>query len=313
MKKSFNDILKAVQKRNLQETYDDLDPEIKEKNFGIALDLFWDLIARKSAVAPSTVNIAEIAEFVSNLYAGVNPEDLIQSYSYKETSGYNFNLTTKDVEAVSEQVINQLEFIIEITNELLESSKNNKTILSANKHNISGIYEIIKYISSKLDESNKQNMFYRSKYLRTQLSERKNLVTNTESKVINETKTDIRFLEEKLDPKDPIEVWIKDFIDSDDPKFEGKSKEKRKDMAMAAWFAARKGAGLKTESTKKLKESVTDADFDKIMVSIMNSSISEKFLDAVEAKDENLIHTILKSKIKDQSMIDEIIKRVLKD
>lgn len=31
--------------------------------------------------------------------------------------------------------------------------------------------------------------------------------------------------------------WIRDFIDSDNPKFAGKSKEKRKQMALAAYYA----------------------------------------------------------------------------
>ena len=35
--------------------------------------------------------------------------------------------------------------------------------------------------------------------------------------------------------------WIKDFIDSDNPKFAGKSKEKRKQMALAAYYAKQRG------------------------------------------------------------------------
>lgn len=49
---------------------------------------------------------------------------------------------------------------------------------------------------------------------------------------------------EKLDPKADAEVWIDDFVKSKDPKFKGKSKEERIDMALGAYYAARKKAGL---------------------------------------------------------------------
>lgn len=45
---------------------------------------------------------------------------------------------------------------------------------------------------------------------------------------------------EKLKPSDPIEKWIRDFIDSDDPRFEGKSKEERIEMAKGAYYGAQK-------------------------------------------------------------------------
>lgn len=41
-----------------------------------------------------------------------------------------------------------------------------------------------------------------------------------------------------LKPSDDISVWIDDFQKSDDPKFSGKSKEKRREMAIAAHYAA---------------------------------------------------------------------------
>ena len=51
---------------------------------------------------------------------------------------------------------------------------------------------------------------------------------------------------EKLDPrKHDIGDYIDDFMKSDAPQFKGKSKEKIRDMALAAYRAARKEAGLK--------------------------------------------------------------------
>ena len=46
------------------------------------------------------------------------------------------------------------------------------------------------------------------------------------------------YIIEVLKPSDPLEKWIKDFLKSDDPRFKGKSKEKRIEMATAAYYDA---------------------------------------------------------------------------
>ena len=51
-------------------------------------------------------------------------------------------------------------------------------------------------------------------------------------------KLDESYVTEVLKPSDPIEKWISDFLKSDDPRFKGKSKEKRREMALAAYFSA---------------------------------------------------------------------------
>ena len=43
-----------------------------------------------------------------------------------------------------------------------------------------------------------------------------------------------------LKPSDDISTWIKDFQKSDDPRFDGKSKEKRREMAIAAHLSAQR-------------------------------------------------------------------------
>lgn len=50
-------------------------------------------------------------------------------------------------------------------------------------------------------------------------------------------------LDEKLNPSDDVSKWIEDFYDSDAPQFKGKSKEERREMAVAAWLDARREAG----------------------------------------------------------------------
>jgi hypothetical protein len=66
-------------------------------------------------------------------------------------------------------------------------------------------------------------------------------------------------LNEKLDPHADASVWIEDFVNSKNERFNGKSKEKRKKMALAAYYAARRGAGLKT---KKIDEKVSPGSGD---------------------------------------------------
>lgn len=51
---------------------------------------------------------------------------------------------------------------------------------------------------------------------------------------------DLEELSEVLKASDPVEKWIKDFVASDNPKFEGKSKKERIDMALGAYYAAQK-------------------------------------------------------------------------
>lgn len=60
---------------------------------------------------------------------------------------------------------------------------------------------------------------------------------------------------EKLNPSDGIKAYIKDFQQSDAPQFKGKSMEKRREMAIAAYLDAKRGT----------KESVDRCVFDEIM------------------------------------------------
>lgn len=49
------------------------------------------------------------------------------------------------------------------------------------------------------------------------------------------------YIEEKLSVSDGVDAWIKDFVHSDDSKFDGKSKKERIQMALGAFYAAKKG------------------------------------------------------------------------
>lgn len=54
-------------------------------------------------------------------------------------------------------------------------------------------------------------------------------------------------LGEALDPKADVGTWIDDFVKSDAPQFKGKDKKKRIDMALAAYYSARREAGLEED------------------------------------------------------------------
>ena len=64
-------------------------------------------------------------------------------------------------------------------------------------------------------------------------------------------------LQETLSKTDDASVWIDDFVNSGDPRFEGKSKEKRKEMALAAYYAAQKNEDIIDEN-KNSPQRATD-------------------------------------------------------
>lgn len=53
-------------------------------------------------------------------------------------------------------------------------------------------------------------------------------------------KTFKTLLNEILTPKMPVKDWIRDFVHSNNPKFEGKTKLERIKMAIAAHYASQK-------------------------------------------------------------------------
>lgn len=57
-------------------------------------------------------------------------------------------------------------------------------------------------------------------------------------------------LQEVLGKDQPAGKWISDFVHSDNPKFAGKSKEKRKQMALAAYYSAQRNEELKGGQVK---------------------------------------------------------------
>ena len=57
--------------------------------------------------------------------------------------------------------------------------------------------------------------------------------------------TEVQYIEEKLTAADPASKWISDFVASDNPKFAGKSKKERINMALGAYYSAKRGGDMK--------------------------------------------------------------------
>lgn len=51
---------------------------------------------------------------------------------------------------------------------------------------------------------------------------------------------DESYIEEKLSVSDGVDAWVSDFVKSDNPKFEGKSKKERIQMALGAYYSAKR-------------------------------------------------------------------------
>lgn len=64
--------------------------------------------------------------------------------------------------------------------------------------------------------------------------------TNMPDMTSEEMHEDKEHLDEVLTASTPVETWIADFVDSKNPKFDGKSKEERRKMAIGAYYAAQK-------------------------------------------------------------------------
>ena len=68
------------------------------------------------------------------------------------------------------------------------------------------------------------------------------------------------FLSEKLKKSDDMGTWIKDFYDSDAPQFKGKSKAKRRQMAVAAKLDAMDESTIHPEVAKAYKKTLDAED-----------------------------------------------------
>jgi len=80
-------------------------------------------------------------------------------------------------------------------------------------------------------------------------------------------------LEEVLKVSDGAGKWISDFVHSENPKFAGKSKKERQQMALGAYYAAKKGVKEEVENIEELNKSTLGSYAKKAS---LDSAISKK-------------------------------------
>lgn len=82
-------------------------------------------------------------------------------------------------------------------------------------------------------------------------------------------------ISEKLSRSDPISVWIDDFLNSKDPRFAGKTRKQRRQMALGAYF----GYNTESQSETKMQDTnedlkITDSDVD-ALAEMLGKSLQE--------------------------------------
>ena len=119
-------------------------------------------------------------------------------------------------------------------------------------------------------------------------------------------------LAEVLNPNDEAGVWIHDFVHSKNPIFDGKSKKKRIEMALGAWYAAQKkedvNEGVSFAFAIDDKSSQDGAKFDRIFLTL------EKMLTKVEYNSlHNLFYTITADKLAAKTLLIGLISKYVGD
>lgn len=103
-----------------------------------------------------------------------------------------------------------------------------------------------------------------------------------------ESGEEMQYIEEKLSKNDPASKWISDFVASDNPKFAGKSKKMRINMALGAYYAAKRAAPKNEEVTLDEKlDAVGKEDAD--INNDMKVDVTDKYLHARRAAIRNAI------------------------
>ena len=98
----------------------------------------------------------------------------------------------------------------------------------------------------------------------------------------------MEYIEEKLSKRDPASKWIHDFVASDNPKFAGKSKKMRINMALGAYYAAQRAAPKNEEVALDEKlDAVGREDAD--VNNDMKVDVTDKYLLARRAAIRNAI------------------------
>lgn len=92
------------------------------------------------------------------------------------------------------------------------------------------------------------------------------------------------YIEEKLDPSMGVKKYIDDFIKSDNPKFEGKSKKERIQMALGAFYDAKKQKNEELEDIQELNKDTLNRYINKAGISKNDNRDAAKSAEAAAFK-----------------------------
>ena len=149
--------------------------------------------------------------------------------------------------------------------------------------------EMATRISAKLDDMRvevAQNMFNEAYKCKSKMKKEEVKEELSEEEIIEE------MINEVLGKNEPAGAWIKDFVSSDDPKFAGKSKEKRKQMALAAYYAKQRNEELDVnEVLDYLSEN------EEVLVELSKDTL-KSYVD--KASDDTISHKIKSAGVKNR-------------
>lgn len=165
----------------------------------------------------------------------------------KEKAGYKFGKSLRAAKVAAKMKKEEVEQIDELKKSTLASYVNKAANQVRAKTGIAASFET--QGARKRDPENKETYMSLAKDYRTGAKKR---LTGIEKATAKLAKEEVEYIEEKLTAADPASEWIKDFVASDNPKFAGKSKKERINMALGAYYAAKKSKN--EESEKKYNE-----------------------------------------------------------
>jgi hypothetical protein len=300
--------------------FEDFEFSKEDINLSLALDTMHEMIRRRKA--EGDYDSYKIAKFVANLYDNVDPDELYSEWAEEEKLEHeddfppdiqndddemDVSLSDDEIDAlVDDDVVDELAdeiFDIDESHDFLSPYKE-VFGSDAYKHALEHLDELVKNNTNKQGKLSQTLEFYAMRVAKQYPMVDCKKLTKKYLDFYNPVFED--FLLEKLDPKSDVSVWIKDFQESDAPQFQGKSKEKRRKMAIAAWTSARQEKGI-TEETK-----LSDNEFDTILAQLLTAKSADNLLDAIEKENKKQIEKIIHSEIKDKNKAKAVITRLLK-
>jgi hypothetical protein len=271
MKYSYSEIKKIL--------FEEVELTPEEINLSLALDMMHEIIRRKRA--EGDYDSYKVAKFVASLYGNVDPDELYDEWEEEEALEHQDDYPDASEENDVPGSIEEASFLsrykeaLEMLDDLVKKNLGDDGVL----------HQTVEFYAMRVA---RQIPMIDPKKLAQKYTRFYNPVFESS-------------LFEKLNPKDDVSVWIKDFQESDAPQFKEKSKEKRRKMAIAAWTSAK----------EDLKEAISDDEFDKTLAKLLDTRLGDDLLDAIEKKDRKGIEKILDVEIDNKKKAKEIVKRIL--